>query len=173
MKNYTLISFLQSSSSSGYFIMHKHKVKWYQSKLLLCIITLTKLVINKKRFFMGCVLVDAAWGVWQDRCSYLAIYLHCSLPVLALVIVPGGVVTPALNQPAETDSAVQRHFTCTGQIRLPPTVTGWMAITISWIFWEPFWRTVWWQQIWGIFFMSVSYCTDKWKMSRKWLLSSW
>lgn len=60
---------------------------------------------------MGCVLVDVVRGVWKDRCSYLAVYLHRSLPVLALLIVPGGVVTPALNQPAETDSAVQKHFT--------------------------------------------------------------
>lgn len=80
--------------------MRKRKLKWYQSKLLLCIITLTKFIINKKRFFMCCVLVDAAWGVWEDCCSYLAIYLLRSLPVLALLIMPGGVVTPALNQPA-------------------------------------------------------------------------
>ena len=50
---------------------------------------------------MFCVLVYAVWTVWGDRCSYLAIYLLHSLSILVWLILPWGVVSPALKQPAQ------------------------------------------------------------------------
>lgn len=50
-----------------------------------CVSTSTTCIINERRFFMCYGLVSAAWRVWEDRCSYLTVFLLHSLPVVALL----------------------------------------------------------------------------------------
>lgn len=61
-------------------------LKWRGITAISCSVSIsTTCIINERRFFMCYGLVSAAWRVWEDRCSYLAVFLLHSLPVAVLL----------------------------------------------------------------------------------------